>query len=226
MSAPLNALEQRLGHDFQDRALLEQALTHRSAGAESNERLEFLGDAVVNLVIAEVAYRGRPDLAEGDLSRVRAALVRESTLAAIAGELDLGRWLRLGGGELKSGGARRASLLADALEAVIGAVYLDAGLAAAQRVIEALYGDRLTELPDAEALKDPKTRLQERLQAQARPRPVYSIVDRVGAEHARRFRVQCRLTDSGAVYTGEGASRRKAEQAAAQAMLESLAEAR
>jgi len=226
VTAPLDALERKLGHDFGNRALLEQALTHRSVSTKSNERLEFLGDAVLSLLIAEVAYRGRPDLPEGDLSRVRAALVRESTLAAIAGELDLGRWLRLGGGELKSGGARRASLLADALEAVVGAIYLDAGLDAARRTIDALYGERLTELPDADSLKDAKTRLQERLQAQARPRPAYTIVDRAGSEHARQFRVQCRLTDSGAVYHGRGPSRRKAEQAAAEAMLESFAEER
>lgn len=224
MTAPLDALERKLGHDFSDRALLEQALTHRSVSARSNERLEFLGDAVLSLLIAEVAYRGRPDLPEGDLSRVRAALVNESTLATIAGELELGRWLRLGGGELKGGGARRASLLADALEAIVGAIYLDGGLDAARRTIDTLYGERLTELPDAESLKDAKTRLQERLQAQARPRPVYTIVDSAGSEHARQFRVQCRLEDTGAVYHGQGPSRRKAEQAAAEAMLESFAE--
>ena len=218
------ALARRLGHDFRDPALLDAALTHRSAGGAHNERLEFLGDAVLNCVIAEAVYERRPDAPEGDLSRLRASLVRERTLAEIAGELDLGACLRLGSGELRSGGFRRASILADAVEALVGAVYRDAGFAAAREVLLRLFADRLATLPDADTLKDAKTRLQEWLQGRGRPLPGYRTIEVSGAEHARRFVVCCELADAELSVTGEGSGRRRAEQAAASAMLAALEE--
>ncbi len=222
--SPLQRLSQALGYQFREDALLEAAVTHRSAGGANNERLEFLGDAVVNLVIAEQLFRRHPDLAEGDLSRLRASLVRGGTLAELAGELNLGDCLRLGPGERKSGGARRTSILADALEAVLGAVYLDAGFEAAAAVIRRIFQRRLQDLPPVESLKDPKTRLQEYLQARGRPLPVYRVVDVSGQQHHRIFTVACELFQDGTSATGTGRSRRQAEQAAARASLESLAD--
>lgn len=221
----LGTLARRLGHDFAAPGLLHEALTHRSAGGVHNERLEFLGDSVLNCVIAAALYDLKPDAPEGDLTRLRASLVREKTLAQIAAEIELERYLRLGTNERRSGVYRRASTLADTVEAVIGAIYRDAGFEAARVVILRLYETRLTTLPDAEDLKDPKTRLQERLQARGRPLPSYETVTMSGTEHDRRFTVRCELTDAGLEVTGEGSSRRRAEQAAARAMLARLEEA-
>jgi ribonuclease-3 len=215
----------RLGYRFRDPALLEAALTHRSASRTNYERLEFLGDSVLNFAVALLAFRGFPDAPEGDLSRFRAALVSSPTLAAVGLSLDLGDQLRLGGGELKSGGFRRDSILADSLEAVLGAIYLDGGTDAAHAVIERLFGDRLRELPSAETLKDPKTRLQEELQARGLPLPRY-LLDEVGGEaHEQWFVASCACAELGLHGSGRGSSRRRAEQEAAQRVLEALGNA-
>jgi ribonuclease III len=182
-----------LGYRFRDGALLQQALTHRSLGAPNNERLEFLGDALLNFLIGAALYRTQTRVDEGALSRLRASLVCEDSLARVARDLDLGNELRLGESELKSGGYTRDSILADGLEAVIGAVYLDGGFDAARGVCEHLFAALLQDLPDAESLKDSKTRLQEWLQARSRPLPRYEILAESGPPHARRFSVRCQL---------------------------------
>ena len=224
---PVAALAERLGHRFGDRALLERALTHRSAARENNERLEFLGDAVLGLVVADALYREQgaapaKDADEGDLSRRRASLVNERTLAEVATEVALGDALRLGPGELKSGGFRRGSILADALEAVVGAVYLDAGLEPARALTLRLLGSRIAALPPAGTLKDPKTRLQERLQRDGIALPVYAVLAVEGADHDQTFRVGCRVEALGLATEGVGRSRRDGEQAAAAALLERI----
>lgn len=206
-------------HRFSDPSLLNEALTHRSHSSSNYERLEFLGDAVLNFVIAERLFRLRPDDNEGSLSRLRSRVVRGETLARVAKSLKLGDSLVMGEGELKSGGYRRDSILADALEAVLGAIYLDAGFESAARVIREVFEPVVVNLPDAETLKDPKTRLQEWLQGRARPLPVYELVAEEGAEHAKRFHVTCRLEDAELAATAVGTSRRKAEQAAADELL-------
>lgn len=218
----LDTLAKRLGHAFASPALLAEAVTHRSAGNPHNERLEFLGDGVLNFVIAAALFRQRPDAPEGDLSRLRASLVREATLAEVAGEVALGDFLRMGTGELRNGGYRRASILADGLEAVFGAIYRDAGFAAAEAVILRLFAERLEALPEASAVKDAKTRLQEWLQARGRPLPQYELVAESGAAHQRHFVARCTLTDAEALAEGEGDGRRRAEQAAAGHMLAQL----
>ncbi len=211
------------GYRFRDPSLLALALTHRSANTRRhNERLEFLGDALLGFLITDRLYHVRSDDDEGDLSRLRASLVRGATLADIATELDLGRCLTLGAGELRSGGHRRRSILADALEAVLGAIYLDGGLDAARAVVERLFAARLDALPDAADLKDPKTRLQEWLQARGRPLPHYELTDVSGEEHAQHFTVRCHLEHPALSATGEGSGRRRAEQVAALAVLERL----
>ena len=214
--------EARLGHAFRDPALLDAALTHRSASKHNYERLEFLGDAVLNFAVAVLLFREYPDADEGDLSRYRAALVSGSSLAALAGGLGLGEQLRLGGGELKSGGFRRSSILADALEALFGAVYLDGGIAAASAVIEALFAGRLGELPEARELKDPKTRLQEHLQARGLRLPVYAVDEVSGEPHEHWFVASCEVAELELRARGEGSSRRRAEQEAAQRLLQEL----
>ena len=219
---PREALQKALGHRFRELGLLDQALTHRSYGACNNERLEFLGDSILNFVIAAELYRLRPDDAEGDLSRVRATLVRGVTLAEVARELDLGQGIRLGGGEMKSGGHRRESILADAVEAILGAIYRDAGFDRAREVILHLWRARLRDLPSAESLKDPKTRLQEWLQSRNRPLPEYETTYTGGADHNRNLVVVCRAPGLDEPVEGRGASRRKAEQAAARKALEKI----
>ncbi len=214
--------ESRLGYPFRDPALLDAALTHRSAGRGNYERLEFLGDAVLNFVVAVLVFQSYPDATEGDLSRYRAALVSGQTLAEIANELGLGDQLRLGSGELKTGGFRRESILADALEALFGAIYLDGGPQAAQAVIQGLLTDRVAELPEADELKDPKTRLQELLQGRGKPLPTYSVEDVSGEPHEHWFVASCDVEAYGLRERGEGTSRRRAEQAAAQRVLEAL----
>jgi ribonuclease-3 len=214
----------KLEYRFRDPALLRVALVHRSAHRRhNNERLEFLGDSVLNLIISAELFHRRPGASEGELSRLRANLVRKETLAEIAQDLGLGGSLVLGPGELKSGGHRRSSILADALEAVFGAIYLDGGHESAHREIMRLFASRLDDLPGHEELKDPKTRLQEKLQAGGLSLPDYEIVDTQGDAHARRFRVQCRVVPLGLSVEGEGTSRRKAEQQAAARALAALA---
>jgi ribonuclease III len=214
--------EARLGHDFRDVALLDAALTHRSASKHNYERLEFLGDAVLSFTVAVLLYREYPQADEGDLSRYRAALVSGSTLAEVATGLDLGAQLRMGSGELKSGGYRRSSILADALEAIFGALYLDGGIAAASAVIERLFSARLAELPQAQALKDPKTRLQELLQGRSLRIPVYAVEDVSGEPHEHWFVASCEVEALGLREQGEGSSRRRAEQEAAARVLRRL----
>jgi len=215
-------LTRRLGYEFRDAQLLQQALTHRSYANGNNERLEFLGDGLLNFVVGAALYAQQPAAEEGALSRLRASLVREETLALLGRELKLGDWLRLGESEMKSGGFRRDSILADTVEALIGAIYLDGGFAAAQEACMRLYAPLLAALPDAESLKDPKTRLQERLQAQGRPLPRYDILSESGPPHARRFAVRCLLPDSEWSTEAEGPSRRGAEQRAAELMIARL----
>jgi len=211
-----------LGYRFGAEDLLDDALTHRSAGRENNERLEFLGDAVLGLVIAAELYVRNPQPSEGVLTRWRATLVKKQTLAEIAREISLGDYLVLGSGELKSGGRRRDSILADTLEALIGAIYLDGGLQAAQAVIHTLYGERLAELPDLAALKDPKTRLQEYLQGRGLGLPSYSVVDTQGKAHEQLITVQCEVEGMTQAPRATDTSRRRAEQAAASMALAML----
>jgi ribonuclease-3 len=201
---------------------LATALTHRSAGAHNNERLEFLGDGIVNTVVAIEIFQRRPEAPEGELSRLRAALVRGETLAEIGGELGVGEALRLGEGERKSGGRRRTSIVADAVEALIGALYLDTDFDTAHRLVRDLFGERLRDLPDAEQLKDPKTRLQEYLQHRHLQPPAYEVVDTSGADHARQYTVRCHVADCEIEETATASSRRKAEQSAARACLARL----
>lgn len=215
-------LEQRLGYRFREPHYLQQALTHRSVGHVNNERLEFLGDALVNFIIAESLYRLRDRAEEGALSRLRASLVREETLARLARELVLSDALTLGESELKSGGYRRDSILADAFEAVLGAVYLDGGFEAAQQVCARLFETLLKDLPDAESLKDAKTQLQEWLQARARPLPRYEVLEESGPAHLRRFHVRASLGDAETISEAHGSSRRTAEQDAARHLLQTL----
>lgn len=222
MTEPLHRLEARLGHAFRDAAHIELAVRHRSAGGKHNERLEFLGDGLLNFVIADELYKRRPRATEGELSRYRASLVREDTLAELAGDLQLGDFLVLGSGELKSGGFRRNSTLADAFEAIIGAVYLDSGFESARDLILRLYHERLEHLPAQAGQKDPKTRLQEWLQARQRQLPEYEVTDTIGQAHAQTFVVQCRVEGLPEPTRGRGTSRRRAEQAAAEAALEQL----
>ena len=213
-------LADRLGIRFSDPDLLDQALTHRSFGPVNNERLEYLGDAVLSFVVAELLFRRFPAASEGELSRYRASLVSGEALAALAAELGLGERLRLGDGEMKSGGQRRATILADALEAVFGAVYLDQGLDAARGAAERLLAGALAALPEAAALKDPKTRLQEWLQGRGHALPAYTVLEVSGEPHEQRFRVRCDIPALSLSAVAEGSSRRRAEQEAAQRILE------
>jgi ribonuclease-3 len=203
--------------------LYEEALTHRSLGKRNYERLEFLGDSVLNMVIADALFRDHPDKKEGILSRLRAGLVNKDTLAEIAHELDLGAVIKLGPGELKSGGFRRDSILSDTMEAIIGAVYLLKGFEAAKAYILKLYDSRLNNLPGFDQLKDPKSRLQEYLQAKSIDLPVYELVDVTGKAHDQHFKVKCIIEELDLSDVGEGNSRKKAEQEAASQVLKKLA---
>jgi ribonuclease-3 len=209
-----------LGYVFQQPGLLEEALTHRSASPRHNERLEFLGDALLNLVIADYLFQRYPQASEGELSRLRATLVKGEALAELARGLKLGEELRLGQGELRSGGPQRESILADALEAIFAAAYLDGGLESCRRLILHLYEDDLEGLASAGELKDPKSRLQEYLQARQQPLPVYTVLEIRGEPHAQSFTVECAVADRRAVAVG--GNRRKAEQDAARQVLEQL----
>jgi ribonuclease III len=215
-------VEGAFGYVFTQPALCHAAVTHRSAGADHNERLEFLGDSILNCGVARLLYDAHPEADEGALSRLRATLVSGETLALIAGELGLGEHLRLGPGELKSGGFRRASILADALEAILGAIFLDSGFDAAAAVVARIVGPRLSDLPAADTLKDPKTRLQEALQANGLALPVYTLTAAAGDPHMQSFTVTCEVPVLGVSAVGEGGSRRRAEQLAAAKLLELL----
>ena len=215
----LQSLQQRLGHQFGDEALLAQALTHRSFSADHNERLEFLGDSVLGLAVSDLLYERLAQLPEGELSRVRANLVKQDTLHQLALGLGLAPLLRLGEGELRSGGAARPSILADALEAVLGAVYLDAGFAAAQALVRRLYASVQINPHMSAAAKDAKTALQEWLQGRKMKLPLYRVVGTLGAAHKQTFDVACEVPDLGLTERGIGGSRRAGEQAAAAAML-------
>lgn len=219
----LKRLEQRLGYTFADRNLFELALTHRSAAGDNNERLEFLGDSIVNHVVAEVLYRRFPDTREGDMSRMRAALVKGDTLAKLAREMEFGECLKLGSGERKSGGHRRGSILSDAFEAVTGAIFLDSDMDTVRSCLLRWYQSRLDELAAGETTKDSKTRLQELLQGRGHPLPVYELANVEGDDHQQHFEVSCLLSRPALTALGAGSSRRKAEQAAAATALEQLA---
>lgn len=219
---PAAWIERTFGYRFLDAALLQAALTHRSAGGAHNERLEFLGDSILNCCVAKMLFEAHPEADEGALSRLRASLVSGSTLAELAAELSLGEYLRLGSGELKSGGFRRASILADAVEALIGAIFLEGGFAAAEAAVKRLIAARLAALPAALELKDPKTRLQEALQGQGVALPVYSLISVSGEPHAQSFVVGCEVAAYQLFTQGEGGSRRGAEQQAAARLLERL----
>ncbi len=222
MNRTFDDLCKLLGHKFSNEALLRNALTHRSVSGSNNERLEFLGDSILNFVIAAELFKRYPDAKEGDLSRLRASLVNKDSLAKIAGQMDLGEWLLLGSGEKKSGGYRRKSILADALEALFGAVYLDSNFARAQKIIIKLYKPDIDNAIDLEALKDPKTRLQEWLQSRKRPLPFYEIVDASGKPHEQTFTIRCVLEGVDREFLSKGKSRRKAEQGAADMALSYL----
>jgi ribonuclease-3 len=218
----LSALQVRLGYAFRQVGLLQQAVTHRSFSADHNERLEFLGDSVLNLSVAHLLYAQLSSLPEGDLSRVRANLVKQDTLHQLAKTLDLPAVMRLGEGEMRSGGQNRPSILADALEAIIGAVYLDGGYKDAQALVERLFA-QVDIKPDMQAVgKDPKTELQEWLQGRKLALPKYTVVGTSGAAHRQQFEVSCEVTELRQTQQGSGASRRAAEQAAAAAMLQTL----
>ena len=215
-------LEQAVGHDFADASLLQTALTHRSYGSRHNERLEFLGDAVLSAVVARLLFERFPELPEGDLSRLRANLVCQDSLHQLAQQLDLGRYLHLGDGELKSGGSTRPSILADALEAVFGAIWLDAGFEVANAAIRRLYEPRLNTPLTARPIKDAKTRLQELLQARRLPLPKYILTATEGEAHAQQFKMCCEIDSLKIRTEGSGGSRRAAEQMAAERALERL----
>jgi ribonuclease-3 len=215
-------IERTFGHVFTTPALCHAAVTHRSAGADHNERLEFLGDSILNCAVARLLFDAHPLADEGALSRLRASLVSGDTLAQIAADLGLGEFLRLGQGELKSGGFRRASILADALEAILGAIFLDSGFAAAAAAVARIMGPRMADLPAADALKDPKTRLQEVLQARGLALPTYTLTAVAGDPHAQSFTVTCDVPVFGVAAVGEGASRRRAEQLAAAKVIDLL----
>lgn len=223
MSQPaIDVLIKRLGYEFIEPSLLNQALTHCSAGSPNNERLEFLGDALLGFVTAVALFHQHENADEGQLSRLRSALVKKESLAQLARDLNLGEYLNLGIGELRSGGYTRDSILADAMEAVLAAVYLDGGIDAGFRVALHLYGNRLYEPAPIQTLKDPKTKLQELLQSKSAGLPEYGIVEILGSQHEQSFRVYCRVPDCSTVTEGNGGSRRRAEQQAAQEMLEVL----
>jgi ribonuclease III len=223
---PDEAIERRLGYRFRDASLLRQALTHRSYGTPHNERLEFLGDGLLNFVVARLLFEQFTKLPEGDLSRLRASLVNQQSLAEIAASLSLGEHLRLGEGELKSGGFRRPSILADAFEALIGAILLDGGFESAEQVLGRLYQPLLATTDPTALGKDPKTRLQEYLQAKRLALPQYAIVTVSGEAHEQHFRVECAVPELGIHAYGEGANRRAAEQEAARSAYALAAESK
>ncbi|MBT3347737.1 MAG: ribonuclease III [Thiotrichales bacterium] len=221
---PLKALSGRINYSFQQPELLKQALTHRSLGYNNNERLEFLGDSVLGFVVSAMLYEKFPSAAEGDLSRTRARLVRGESLAEIARELEFGAALLLGAGEMKSGGYRRDSILADALEAVIGAIYLDGGFEVCEKWLQQLFSKKVDELPPLDELKDPKTRLQEWLQGRKLALPSYEVTKVAGKGHLQQFTVRCQIESLELELSAQGTSRRKAEQSVADSALQKIME--
>lgn len=217
-----SALSHKLGYQFQDSSLLEQALSHRSVGKQNNERLEFLGDSLLNFIIAESLYQKFPDAREGDLSRLRASLVKGETLAEIAREKDLGDFLLLGEGELKSGGFRRSSILADAVEALIGAIYQESDFDRCREVVLMWFQSRLQNITLDNTDKDPKTRLQEYLQERKKQLPVYSLAAITGEAHAKEFEVTCSVSFKDEVFSARASNKRQAEKQAAAKMLQFL----
>jgi len=224
MSDPVRLVTSLIGRAPESTALIEQALTHRSAGPVNNERLEFLGDALLGFAIAEVLLQRFPDASEGELTRRRATLVNREALATIARSLELGDFLRLDPGALRSGGHARDSVLSDALEALIGAIYLDQGFRCAREMILNVFAEALSDVARRDVGKDPKTRLQEWLQARRLALPEYEVTAVTGEQHAQSFQVRCRLPDDGRTCFGEGSSRRRAEQQSAETMLALLVE--
>ncbi|MEZ9566187.1 ribonuclease III [Vibrio artabrorum] len=222
MNSPIDKLERKIGYQFNDADLIHLALTHRSAAGKHNERLEFLGDSILSFVIADDLYHRFPKVNEGDMSRMRATLVRGHTLAELGREFELGDYLKLGPGELKSGGFRRDSILADAVEAIIGAVYLDSDTEMVRSIILSWYQSRLDAIQPGVSQKDPKTRLQEFLQGRRNPLPVYTVTNIKGEAHNQEFTVECEVAGVDKPVIGKGTSRRKAEQAAAETALEQL----
>lgn len=220
-NASLTRLQKRLNYQFKDMTLLERALTHRSKSKNNNERLEFLGDALLETILSDVLFHQRPDASEGDLTRLRATMVRGATLAILANDLGLKDFMRVGSGELRTGGYQRESTLADAFEAIVAAIYLDCqSFHTTFKVVLKLYEQQLAELPDAQALKDPKTRLQEYLQSKGLDKPDYQELAISGPDHDKQFEVSCSVGDKESV--AKGSSKKKAEQAAAEAMLTQL----
>jgi ribonuclease-3 len=224
MTGKLALLEQTLGYSWQSRELLELALTHKSCGVRNNERLEFLGDSILNHIIAEALFSHFQNASEGELSRMRASLVRGETLAEVAREKELGSFVKLGSGEMKSGGHRRDSILADTLEAVIGSILLDADIECCRTHVLGWFSSRLQHVSPQTSGKDPKTRLQEYLQGRGKTLPTYTLVRTEGEDHCQQFTVACQLLESPLAREGSGGSLRKAEQAAALATLEEFGE--
>ncbi len=222
MREPIEHLCRSIGYDFLDQTLIDKALTHRSAGGTNNERMEFLGDSILGFVIADALFHNLAHADEGDMSRLRSSLVRGVTLAELAREIDLGKYLLLGPGELRSGGQSRDSILADAMEAIFAAVYLDGGYTAARNFILKLYKKRLDNITTDKQLKDPKTRLQEYLQAQRHNLPIYSVIEVTGEQHDQNFTIKCVIDDLDIQAVASGSSRRKAEQKAADKLLQEL----
>lgn len=222
MNNPLIKLSQRIGYTFKDESLLQLALTHRSKGGKNNERVEFLGDSIVNFVVAEALFHKFPDEKEGKLSRLRAGLVRGTTLAELGRDFDLGEFLLLGSGELKSGGFNRESILADAVEAIIGAVFLDSNFEVVKERVLNWYGPRISELKVDDILKDSKTRLQEYMQKTQNRLPKYDVIEVFGQAHDQKFKVACQIENLPEVTVGIGSSRRLAEQSAAKKALKAL----
>ncbi|MDI9335028.1 MAG: ribonuclease III [Cytophagales bacterium] len=221
-SKALVALQERIGYTFKQPALLQQALTHRSFSSEHYERLEYLGDAVINVIVSDLLYQALPNLPEGQLSRIRSNLVKQDSLHGLALKLGLSHCLRLGEGEAKSGGAKRPSILADALEALLGAVYLDAGFETSQRIAKTWLEDIRVDMNMSQTAKDPKTALQEWLQARKMPLAVYTVIGTVGAAHEQSFHVECFVPSLQKTERGSGNTRRAGEQDAAQAILKML----
>ena len=222
MNDPLSRFEQTLGYVFVNKGLLTTALSHRSLGEDNNERLEYLGDALLGFVIAETLYQRYPDASEGDLTRLRATLVKGETLARIARELQLGNFVLLGSGELKSGGWRRTSILSNTLEAILGAIYLDAGFTTCRDKVLSLFDAIIRETTPDTLVKDPKTRLQEYLQSHQQHLPEYNLIMERGESHARIFTVECAIPGLNVSVQAEGRNKRSAEQSAAQLALAKL----
>lgn len=221
MTKNISLLIKRLGYQFQDEELVNLALSHRSVGANNNERLEFLGDSIVNFLMAEALYEKYPDCREGDLSQMRAQLVKGETLAELAREFSLGDFLNLGQGELKSGGFRRQSILADTVEALIGAMYIDSDMTTCREHVLRWYHSRLEKI-SPKAIKDPKTSLQELLQSTQRALPIYRLLETTGSDHQQQFTIECEIEHLSKRFVGNGNNRRAAEQAAAKQALELL----